>query len=481
MPTLAMLLAVLLWSSVVIAGKAAVTALPFSAVATARFLLGAALLWLIVLATRRAVRLEGAGPRLFMGLLDPGLVSLLVLWGLSLTSALNVAVFWSLMPVIMPLLARLFLGERVSLPVVGGALLALAGTALLVSRRSGLGEGSLLGDGIALCGILCACANQLLARRVAQKSGAPVVTTAWQISAAIVIGALGMALLTEPAQLPAPDPQIALVVLYLGTVGTAGPFLLYNYALRYLPVGRISLFPALSGPMAVPMAALLLGEPIAAWDIVAVAIVLAGAALPSAFAWTAARRRAPDPPLRELELVVIDTETTGMRPGLGDELVQLGAVVLRQERLAETFEELVDPERPIPASATAVHGVTNEMTAGRPKAAEGARRLAEFAAGRPIVAYDASFDLEFLRRHAAFDQPVLCLLRLARAVEQGRDCALDALAKRHGVSLEGRHTAPGDARIAAELLLRLLPAAEARGLGSLGRALAVAGARPRGF
>ena len=57
-----------------------------------------------------------------------------------------------------------------------------------------------------------------------------------------------------------------------------------------------------------------------------------------------------------------------MRPGLGDELVQLGAVVLRRGRLAETFEELVDPERPIPAAATAVHGVTDEMAAGRPKA-----------------------------------------------------------------------------------------------------------------
>lgn len=479
MPTLAMLLAVILWSSVVVAGKAAVETMPFAEIAAVRFVLAAALLWSFVWATGQAVRPPARGLRpLLMGLLDPGLASLLVFWGLSLTSAVNVATFWSLMPLVMPLLGRLVLAERIGFVVLAGALIALSGAALLSASQSGFGQGSFLGDAIAAAGVLSACASQLLARRVALAHGEPVVATAWQMTAAVLVGALGVLVFPEPGKALVPDLETALIVLFLGTIGTAGPFLLYNYALRRLPVGRISLLLCLSGPLALPMAALFLGERIAPLDLAAVAIVAAGALLPSLTAWIARDRPTPaDPALRELELVVIDTETTGLRARRGDELVQLAGVVVRNGRLEEGFQALVDPGRPIPPAATAIHGLTDAMVSGRPPAAEGAARLAEFAAGRPIVAFDAGFDLEFLRRHVAIRQPVLCLLRLARALEEGRDCSLEALARRYAVSLDGRHSAPGDARIAAELLLRLLPAAEARGLGTLRRALAVASPR----
>jgi len=479
MPTLAMLLAVTLWSSVVVVGKAAVEAMPFSLVAVVRFILAAALLWAFVWATRRAVRAgRGSLRPLLMGLLDPGLASLLVFWGLTMTSAVNVATFWSLMPLVMPVLGRVVLGEKAGAAVIAGALVAVAGAALLSASQSGFGGGSLLGDAIAMAGVLAACANQLLARRVALGREDPVVTTAWQMTAAILIGALGFLAFREPGAPALPGVETALLVVFLGTVGTAGPFLLYNYALRHLPVGRISLLLCLSGPLAVPMAALFLGERTSPLDLVAVGIVLAGAMLPSAVAWHGRRRPAPaDPLLRDLELVVIDTETTGLAPRRGDELLQLAGVVVRDGRLAERFEELVDPGRPIPPASTAVHGLTDAMVEGRAPAAEGAARLAAFAAGRPLVAFDAGFDLEFLHRHVALPQPVLCLRRLAQALEQGRDCGLEALAGRYGVSLDGRHSAPGDARIAAELLLRLLPAAEARGLGGLKAALAVASPR----
>lgn len=283
MPVLAMLLATLLWSSSVVGSKVAVTALAVTEVATGRFLFAALALWLLVLATRRNARLSRVGKRpLLMGLLDPGLVSLFMIWGLSHTVAVNVAVFWSLMPLLLPILARLFLHERLQLSIMLGAGLAFCGTMLLVWHQSDLGQGSLFGDALALLGVLCACANALVARRVAQSRAEPMVVTAYQMSMAMAIAVLAFIAIERPSRpLEGLDSGAALLILYLGAVATAGPFLLFNFALRHLTVGRISLFPALVGPLAIPMAAVFLGETVTPTDLAAVLLVMTGVALPS--------------------------------------------------------------------------------------------------------------------------------------------------------------------------------------------------------
>ena len=295
MPVLAMLLATLLWSSSVVGSKVAVAALAVTEVAAGRFLFAAGVLWLLVLVTRRRARLKQVGRRpLLMGLLDPGMVSLFMIWGLSHTVAVNVAVFWSLMPLLMPILARLFLHERLQLSIMLGAVLAFAGALLLVWHQSDLGQGSLFGDALALGGVLCACANALVARRVAQTHAEPMVVTAYQMSMAIVIAALAFIAIERPAQpLQGFDTGTSLLILYLGAAATAGPFLLYNYALRHLTVGRISLFPALVGPLAIPMATIFLGETVTTTDLAAVALVMAGVALPSLWQHPAVIRLIP--------------------------------------------------------------------------------------------------------------------------------------------------------------------------------------------
>jgi len=196
--------------------------------------------------------------------------------------------------------------------------------------------------------------------------------------------------------------------------------------------------------------------------------------------------KAPAPDLAEARLsaltyVVFDTETTGLLPDEGDEIVQIAAarIVNGREIADERFESLVDPGRAIPPAATGVHGITDDMVAGAPTIAEAGRRFHRFAAGAVLVAHNAPFDLAFLRRHEAeigarFDHPVLDTVLLS-AVVFGQDEAhnLDALAERLGVSLpdEVRHTAPGDAQATAEILLKLLPMLEARGLGTFGAVL----------
>ncbi|WP_068113614.1 3'-5' exonuclease [Tropicimonas marinistellae] len=187
-------------------------------------------------------------------------------------------------------------------------------------------------------------------------------------------------------------------------------------------------------------------------------------------------------PLRELTCVVFDTETTGLLPSSGDEIVQIAALrLLGGKRIpGEEFESLVNPERPIPASATEVHHVTNEMVAGAPTIATVGRRFHAFAHDAVLVAHNAPFDLEFLRRHEEgigkrFDHPVLDTVLLSAVVfGQSETHTLDALTERLGIVIpaEARHTAMGDTIATAAALEMMIPMLEGRGYRTFGEVIA---------
>ena len=133
LPTLAMLAAVCLWSSATPGSKFALTEIAVAEFIVLRLSLAAITLWLIVLATRANVRLRTVGWRpLVMGLLEPGLVTFLVSMGLSMTSPVSGSVFWSLTPLIMPILGRVVLGEPIEILVAVAAVIAS-------QQRSGFG------------------------------------------------------------------------------------------------------------------------------------------------------------------------------------------------------------------------------------------------------------------------------------------------------------------------------------------------------
>ena len=511
MPVLAMLLATLLWSSSVVGSKVAVATLAVTEVAAGRFLFAAGTLWLLVLATRRYAGLNQVGKRpLLMGLLDPGLVSLLMIWGLSHTVAVNVAVFWSLMPLLLPILARVCLHDRLQPSIMLGACLAFGGAMLLVWNQSDLGQGSLFGDMLAMAGVLCACVNALVARRVAQSQAEPMVVTAYQMSMAIVIAALAFIVIERPAEpLQGFDLDTSLLILCLGTVATAGPFLLYNFALRHLTVGRISLFPALVGPLAIPMAAVFLGETVTTTDLAAVLLVMAGVALPSLWEHPVVVRLIPrrsgpplperpvyhpgelppepdlrdlaDRPLRSLRFVVFDTETTGLRPSHGDEIVQIAGLRVDGQgvHVDDTFESLVNPGKPIPPASIKFHGITDDMVADVPGTSDVLPKFHAFCDGDILVAHNAAFDMKFLSLQedtsgVRFDQPVLCTLLLSAVLcRKEHDHRLDSIAERFGIDVTDRHTALGDARVTAAVFLKLLALAEERGVHTLGDALRI--------
>ncbi|WP_321365033.1 exonuclease domain-containing protein [uncultured Celeribacter sp.] len=188
-----------------------------------------------------------------------------------------------------------------------------------------------------------------------------------------------------------------------------------------------------------------------------------------------------DTPLSDLSYVVFDTETTGLLPSQGDEICQIAALRVVNGKVIETeaLDQLVNPGRNIPKSATEVHHITNAMVKDAPKIDVAGRQLHSFARGAVLVAHNAPFDLEFLRRHEAeigakFTNPVLDTVLLSAIVfGQSEEHTLDAISTRLGVKIppEARHTAMGDTIATADVFIKLLRMAEEKGIRTFGNAL----------
>jgi DNA polymerase III subunit epsilon len=189
-------------------------------------------------------------------------------------------------------------------------------------------------------------------------------------------------------------------------------------------------------------------------------------------------RELADLRLAELAYTVFDTETTGLEPSAGDEIIQIGAtrIVAGKLRREDCFEQLVDPQRDIPAASIPIHGIRPEMVAGAPTIDRVLPAFHAFAQDTVLVAHNAAFDMRFLQLKeastgVAFDQPVLDTLLLSAVVHpQQESHRLEAIAERLGVPVLGRHTALGDAMVTAEVFLKLIPLLAAQGIHTLGQA-----------
>ncbi len=183
-------------------------------------------------------------------------------------------------------------------------------------------------------------------------------------------------------------------------------------------------------------------------------------------------------PLEQLGFTVFDTETTGLSPSGGDEIIAIGAVRVFNGRVLrrEVFDCLVDPRRSISEESAAIHGISSSMLRGMPTIDEVLPRFRRFVEDTIIVGHNVAFDMRFLELKEEptgirFENPVLDTLLLASAVQPKRvDQRLDALAERLGVVVAGRHTALGDALTTAEVFLALIPLLKARGIRTLSEA-----------
>ncbi|MBE0621961.1 MAG: PAS domain-containing protein [Burkholderiales bacterium] len=183
--------------------------------------------------------------------------------------------------------------------------------------------------------------------------------------------------------------------------------------------------------------------------------------------------------LSDLHYTVFDTETTGLEPSAGDEIISLGAVRIVNARLLkrEVFEQLVNPQRPVSRASTRIHGIEAAALAGQPTIGEVLPQFHHFCEETVLVAHNAAFDMRFLELKEAatgirFAQPVLDTLLLSVIVHPSQESHnLEAVAERLGISVIGRHTALGDALVTGEVFLRLLPLLAEHGILTLGQAL----------
>lgn len=164
--------------------------------------------------------------------------------------------------------------------------------------------------------------------------------------------------------------------------------------------------------------------------------------------------------------VVLDTETTGLDPAEGHRVVEIGAIeLLNHLPTGSRFHVYLNPGRPMPAEAAAVHGLTDAFLAGKPRFADEAARLLAFLGEARLVIHNAAFDLRFLNAELAAAgrgeiawARVVDTLALARQRFPGAPASLDALCRRFGVDNSSRslHGALLDAELLAEVYLELV-------------------------
>lgn len=163
-------------------------------------------------------------------------------------------------------------------------------------------------------------------------------------------------------------------------------------------------------------------------------------------------------------MAVIDFETTGLSPAMGDRATEIAIVLLEGTKVVARFQSLMNAGVRISRFIEEYTGISNEMVRAAPPAAEVMAQAVRFVQGVPLVAHNASFDQRFwsaelgrLGGDARADPPFACTMLLARRLyPQAGSYRLGSLAALHAIPSAGRaHRALADAEVAAALLTRI--------------------------
>jgi len=161
-------------------------------------------------------------------------------------------------------------------------------------------------------------------------------------------------------------------------------------------------------------------------------------------------------------IAVIDFETTGISPNMGDRATEVAIVMLEDGQVVDRYQSLMNAGVRVNSFITQLTGITNEMVQAAPPADQVMREAARFVAGRPMVAHNAAFDRKFWQAELARcgqdgSHAFACTLLLSRRLyPQAPNHKLGTLAVLHHLPSSGRaHRALADAEMAAHLLAQM--------------------------
>ena len=164
--------------------------------------------------------------------------------------------------------------------------------------------------------------------------------------------------------------------------------------------------------------------------------------------------------------IVLDTETTGLDPGTGDKIVEIGAVELWNHLpTGKTFHKYLNPERNIPEEAQAVHGLTEDFLRDKPLFSQIVDDFLRFIKDSKLIIHNASFDMKFINAELELAKKsklsgdiAIDTLSIARKKFPGSPASLDALCRRFNIDNSARtlHGALLDSEILAEVYLELI-------------------------
>lgn len=167
-----------------------------------------------------------------------------------------------------------------------------------------------------------------------------------------------------------------------------------------------------------------------------------------------------------LREITLDTETTGLDPGQGHRIIEIGCVELvGGTKTGNVFHAYLNPERDVPPEAQRIHGISTEFLAGKPVFAGIVDLLLDFMADSRLVIHNAAFDLKFLNHELGRlgfppipAERSLDTVAMARSKFPGSPASLDALCRRFDIDLSARtrHGALLDAELLAEVYQELL-------------------------
>lgn len=180
--------------------------------------------------------------------------------------------------------------------------------------------------------------------------------------------------------------------------------------------------------------------------------------------------------LMEETYVVFDLETTGLYPNSGDSIIEIGAVKLKDGKIIDRYDELINPEKMLSEDIIKITGINNEMLEGKRNEEEAVKDFLNWIGNLPVIAHNAKFDLSFIDKAlekynlGTLNNVVIDTLGLSRYLESSeRYHNLATLVKRYNIPWDEdkHHRADYDSEGTALIFDKMLKKLELNGFKNL--------------